>query len=221
VAPVRRAPALAGREPNTQLSLGKAVGDARFERNIDAAQLTALGAGAELARTFGADPAGTRLTTRARAEGAFTDRSDSVGTSGYGRAVFDGTVSRGLGRLAAAITGAGGIAAGDLPIQRAFYVGGLQTVRGQFARPEGAGRVGDAFWLGRAELGLGLVSARPVVFYDVGWAGPRADFTRPGQPLSGAGAGVSFLDGIVRIDVARGIRPEKRWRADLYLEARF
>lgn len=211
----------AGREPNTQASLGNAVGDTRFERNIDAAQLTAVGAGGELARSFGADPSGFRLDTRLRGEAAFTDRSDSVGTSGYGRLVVDGTLSRGLGRFAAALTGAAGASAGDLPPQRAFYVGGLQTIRGQFARPEGAGRVGDAFWLARAELGLGLVSARPAIFYDFGWAGRRADFAQPGRPLSGAGAGVSFLDGLVRFDVARGIWPEKRWRADLYLEARF
>jgi hypothetical protein len=211
----------AGREPNTQASLGNAVGDTRFERNIDAAQLTALGAGGELARTFGADPTGLRLHTRLRAEAAFTDRSDSVGTSGYGRFVVDGTLSRGLGRFAAAVTGAAGTSAGDLPAQRAFYVGGLHTVRGQFARPEGAGRVGDTFWLARAELGLGNLAARPAIFYDAGWAGPRADFARPGRPLSGAGAGMSFLDGLLRIDVARGIWPEKRWRTDLYLEARF
>jgi hypothetical protein len=65
------------------------------------------------------------------------------------------------------------------------------------------------------------VAARPAVFYDLGWAGPRADFAHRGRPLSGAGVGVSLLDGLVRIDVARGIWPEKRWRADLYLEARF
>jgi hypothetical protein len=81
--------------------------------------------------------------------------------------------------------------------------------------------VGDAFWLARAELGLGHVAARPVLFYDLGWAGPRADFAQPGRPLSGVGAGVSLLDGLARIDVARGIWPEKRWRVDLYLEARF
>jgi hemolysin activation/secretion protein len=75
--------------------------------------------------------------------------------------------------------------------------------------------------MGRAELGLGLVSARPVVFYDLGWAGARADFAHPGRPLSGAGVGASFLDGLVRFDLSRGIYPEKRTRFDMYLEARF
>ena len=94
-------------------------------------------------------------------------------------------------------------------------------MRGQFARPGGAGRVGDAFWLSRAEVGLPLVGARPSLFYDIGWAGARDRLSNPGQPLSGAGIGVSFLDGLARIDLSRGIRPEKKTRLDLYLEARF
>jgi len=33
--------------------------------------------------------------------------------------------------------------------------------------------------------------------------------------------GASFLDGMVRVDVARGIQPREEIRADIYLEARF
>ncbi len=120
------------------------------------------------------------------------------------------------------MAGAAGAAAGArVPVQRQFYVGGLQTVRGQFAQPAGPGYAGTAFWLGRAELGLDRTGFRPAVFYDVGWAGPRERFTRPGRPLSGAGVGASFLDGIVRADLSRGIAPERRWRFDLSLDARF
>jgi hypothetical protein len=215
----------AGHEPNTQVSLARALGGRDFALNIDATQLTALGAGGDIVRSFGADPARLRLDTRLRTEAAFTDRSDSIGTSGYGRVVLEGTLARPLGRLAGALTGAAGVAAGDLPVQRAFFLGGVQTVRGQFAHPQGAGYVGDAFWLGRAELGLvGGLAVRPTLFYDIGWAGPREDFGRPARssrPLSGAGVGLSMLDGLVRLDVSRGIYPEKRWRFDLYLEARF
>jgi hypothetical protein len=39
--------------------------------------------------------------------------------------------------------------------------------------------------------------------------------------MSGAGVGVSFMDGLVRADLARGIYPSKRFRFDLYVEARF
>jgi hemolysin activation/secretion protein len=211
----------AGREPNTQASLGHAFGRARFTSNVEAVSLTALGAGGDLARSFGADPTGVRVDTRVRAEAAFTDRADPVGRSGYGRLVLDGTLARPLGPLAVALTGAAGASAGDLPAQRAFHVGGLHTVRGQFARAEGPGRVGDAFWLARGEIGLAMPVARPALFYDVGWAGPRGALPHPGRPLSGVGAGLSLLDGLVRLDVARGIWPERRWRTDLSIGARF
>jgi hypothetical protein len=39
--------------------------------------------------------------------------------------------------------------------------------------------------------------------------------------MSGAGVGVSFMDGLVRADLARGIHPAKRFRFDVYVEARF
>jgi hypothetical protein len=76
--------------------------------------------------------------------------------------------------------------------------------------------------MGRAELGTSFVAARPVIFFDIGWAGDRSLFAdRSVRPISGAGAGASFLDGLVRLDIARGIRPSRGWRADFYLESRF
>jgi hypothetical protein len=39
--------------------------------------------------------------------------------------------------------------------------------------------------------------------------------------LSGAGIGASFMDGLIRVDVAKGIYPEKSVRTNLYVEARF
>jgi hypothetical protein len=39
--------------------------------------------------------------------------------------------------------------------------------------------------------------------------------------MSGAGVGMSFLDGLIRADLAKGIYPSKRFRFDMYLEARF
>jgi hypothetical protein len=214
----------AGTDPNVQASLAHLTGSTRFGQNIDALPLTALGLGTELGRSFGMDPRRLRLVTRVRTEGALTHRSDSIGTTGYGRFVLDATGSREFGRFAAALTGAAGASLGDLPPQRAFHMGGLHTVRGQFARPFGAPdepRVGDAFWLGRAELGRGVMGLRTVVFYDLGWAGRREDFTSPGRPMSGAGFGVSLLDGLVRTDLSRGIWPEQRWRLDFQMGARF
>ncbi len=39
--------------------------------------------------------------------------------------------------------------------------------------------------------------------------------------MSGVGTGLSFLDGLFRFDVARGLYPRREWRLDLYVEARF
>jgi hypothetical protein len=197
---------------------------ADFIPNIAGERATLVGAGGDLARSFGADPAGWRLFARGRTEGAWVDWSadDSTGrAAGYGRGLLDATLSRGFGRFAAALTGAAGGIVGDAPTQRLFYVGGYQTVRGQFARPDSAGYVGDAFWMTRSELGFNTTSARPSVFYDMGWAGDRRDFSKPGRPLSGYGLGISFLDGLVRADLSRGLWPEKRTRFDVIVEARF
>jgi hypothetical protein len=211
----------AGAEPNTQASLGNLIGNSRFRPNIDATRLAALGLRLETARSFGVNPARPRLDTRLRLEGAATDRSDMTSVTGYGRYVFNATLSSPLGPVSGALTGAAGMSSGDLPIQRAFFVGGLHTVRGQIATLD-EGRVGNAFWLSRTELGLTRsLALKPTVFYDVGWAGSRNDVTNVGRPLSGAGIGLSFLDGLLRIDVARGIWPEKRWRTDFYLGSVF
>lgn len=211
----------AGVAPNTQFSVGKYVGDAAFSDNIAALQLVAIGTATELARSFGINPRGFRFDARACAEAAVTNRSDSLGGTGYGRLVMDGTLSRPVGGFGFAVSAAAGSSLGDLPIQRAFFIGGLQTVRGQFARASGEGRVGDTFFLGRAEVGRSGMVFRPALFYDIGWTGAREQLSRIGRPLSGTGAGVSFLDGLFRIDVSRGVFPEQRWRTDLYIGSRF
>lgn len=220
----------AERERGASVAVRRGALGPAFVPNIAGDRAVALGAAGDLARTFGVNPAGARLSTRVRAEGAWAryDRLTSQfgapadRSSPYTRGMAEATVSRPLGPLAASVTGAAGLAAGNrVPVQRLFYVGGLQTVRGQFAQPLGVGYAGPSFWLGRAELGLNSVAARPVVFYDAGWAGPRDRFAHPGRPLSGAGVGASFLDGLLRADLARGIAPGRAWRFDLSLDARF
>ena len=114
----------------------------------------------------------------------------------------------------AALTAAVGSTTGQLPSQRQWFLGGVRTVRGQ--APGTA--EGDAFWLARAELGTRQGVVRPVAFFDVGWAGSRRALGRV-QPLRGTGVGVGVLDGLLRMDVARGLYPLKGWRTDLYLQA--
>jgi hypothetical protein len=195
----------------TNFSLAHSFGADGFTDNIDTDNGNIVGLAVERHGSYGLDPHGFRFFGSVRGEGA-------TGSFDYGRAMFDATVSRGITpRLDGALTLGAGTSAGKLPAQRLWYLGGSQTVRGQ----EAGTYFGDAFWMGRVELGSSFVGARPVVFYDVGWAGDRRDFGDPGKPMSGAGVGASFMDGLVRFDLARGIYPQKKVRASLYVEARF
>jgi hypothetical protein len=186
-------------------------GGKSFSENIDATNGNVVGVAVERHASRGLDPHGLRTFARIALEGA-------AGDFGYTRGMIETTVSHGLGRrLDGAITLGGGTSGGSVPVQRLWYLGGTQTVRGQRA----GAAIGDAYWMTRAELGSSFVGARPVIFGDLGWAGSRSDWKNPGRPLSGIGVGASFMDGLVRFDVARGIYPEKKIRANLYVEARF
>jgi hypothetical protein len=179
--------------------------------NIDAVNGKIVGLAVEHHSSYGLDPHGFRALTDLKLEGA-------TGTFDYSRGSLQTTLSHGLGSaLDGALTLGGGTSGGQLPIQKQFFLGGVQTVRGQRA---GAG-IGNSFWMSSLELGTRSTGFRQIVFGDLGWAGDRNNFAHPGRPLSGAGVGASFMDGLIRIDLAKGIYPEKSVRANLYVEARF
>ncbi len=123
--------------------------------------------------------------------------------------------SLGLG-LAGAFELGGGVGWGALPTQKQFYLGGAHTLRGY----SGSYTQGGSFWLARGELATALPLARVAVFSDLGWAGPREDWTRS-KPLWSAGAGLSFLDGVVRVDAAWPIRAASGGRLYFYLDGLF
>jgi hypothetical protein len=162
-------------------------------------------------RTMGADPRDFRVFWDLRGEAA-------GGAAGYARGAAEGTVTRSLGLVTLAVTGAAGTTAGVVPPERAWWLGGARTVRGQ---PAGT-LSGDAFRLVKGEIGVPIGFVRPAIFADAGWAGPRAALFSGGRPISGAGVGVSFLDGLVRVDVATGLAPVRRGpRVDFTLDVRF
>lgn len=191
-------------------SLFGGANDPSLGPNVVAERGRIAGAALRWRGSRGLDPAGWRLQGDVRLEGAGGDFE-------YARGLIETTVSRGLGRAAASVTAAVGTSTGDLPSQRHFFLGGLHSVRGQ---EPGTG-VGEAFWMGRLEIGTNVAAARPVIFGDLGWAGPRDGWGRDQRPMAGVGAGVSFLDGMIRVDLARGIYPEWNTRFGLYFEARF
>src|ERR1700704_4041078 len=179
--------------------------------NINAVNGKIVGLAVEHHSSYGLDPHGFRALTDLKLEGA-------TGTFDYSRGSLQTTLSHGLGSaLDGALTLGGGTSGGQLPIQKQFFLGGVQTVRGQRA----GAAIGDAFWMSSLELGTRSVGIRKIVFGDLGWAGSRTNFSHPGRPLSGAGVGASFMDGLIRVDVAKGIYPEKAVRTNLYVEARF
>ncbi len=187
-------------------SLGRVFGN-RFRTNFDASRVSLTGLDVSWSRAFGADPAGLRLVTAVRGEGA-------TGTVTFGRAAFEATASRPVAKVALALTASVGSTVGEVPPQRNWFLGGLRTVRG--STPGSA--VGDAYWFLRQEVGTKFGAVRPVVFFDAGWAGARDAFGE-GRVLRGAGGGLSFLDGIFRLDVARNLARGGGWRTDLYFEA--
>jgi hypothetical protein len=197
---------------HTDFSLASALGADGFEPNIRADEGNVVGLSIGGRHDWGSRPGGFRLSTSSRFEGA-------LGDFRYVREMVDATVAHGLfAGLDGALTAAGGSSSGTLPVQRLWYLGGAYTVRGQCT----GAAVGDAFWLGRAEVGTRFAAFRPVVFYDVGWAGPRDLLGRGSErPLQGVGAGISMLDGMFRVDVSRGLTPGHDVRVDAYLEARF
>jgi hypothetical protein len=194
----------------TQRSLANMLNGVRFLPNITAHEGMFWGSAGVAQFNWGVDPRGTRLFASTRVEAA-------TGAASYGRAMTDLMVTRGLGsRTLATITGAAGSSVGDVPIQRFWYLGGAHTIH---AQPAGA-LAGDAFWLARAELTRGNPLVRPILFGDVGWAGPRSEWATSYRPLNAVGAGLAMLDGLVRLDVSRPVTRANNWRVDLYFEVR-
>ena len=100
---------------------------------------------------------------------------------------------------------------GDLVPQMLYRVGGPETVRG-FDYPE---RIGRSFWSAQVDFALrrsGIYS--PVVFADIG------DTRFSGSdPLVSVGGGLSFLQGIARLNLSKGLRPGRGLRFDLLFKA--
>ncbi|MEP6763436.1 MAG: hypothetical protein ABJB66_03945, partial [Gemmatimonadaceae bacterium] len=186
-------------------SLGRVFGDKRFGPNIESEKSSFTGLAADWQRAYGNNPLGFQFTTTLRGEAA-------TGSRQYALGAIEGSVTRPLRYIVGSLSGSTGYSAGAVPPQRLWFMGGLRSVRGQLARTQ----EGDAYWLLRSEIGTRSGFARPVAFFDIGWAGKRDLYGKSGTQR-GAGVGVSLLDGLIRMDVARGIFPSKHWRTDLYL----
>ncbi len=128
--------------------------------------------------------------------------ADGLGRKGKATVRAYGGITRPLWRAGGWVTlglRAGVTTAAPLP-QQAFRVGGSGTVRGF---DYGTQR-GQAFWSAQLEWPLRRGLVQPVLFADAGQAGSTSGlFSRP--TLAGAGAGLSFLGGLIRFDLSHPI----------------
>lgn len=179
-----------------------------FRPNIVADSADQLGASLTLRTQRGIDPARPRWSADVTLDGG-------AGTYGFSRASSTLRLTTPLaGQMAGALELAGGMSAGRVPVQSYWYLGGPGTLRGY----GGNAMSGDAFWRARLELANSWPAARVVLFADVGRAAPREHLSLA-KSLAGVGVGASFLDGLVRLDVARGVRSPTGWRVDFYTDA--
>lgn len=198
---------------HTNVSLPNVLGDHHFRDrlDIDATNGNVVGLALRRHGTLGEDPDKFRALSDLRLEAA-------TGSFDYVRGMLDLALDRPLTKqLGGTLTLSGGTSGGHLPTQRLWYLGGPYTVRGQPT----AGAAGDAYWFARAELGGREPGFRPFVFADLGWAGSRSHWTTEVQPISGGGVGASMLDGLLHIDIAKGIHPTRGAQLDAYLGTRF
>jgi Haemolysin secretion/activation protein ShlB/FhaC/HecB len=194
-------------ERQTNISLAT-VGGGSLRPNIDAAALDLVGVRAAAAGQRGSDVRAGVLNWGMRVEAA-------TGDARYGRVAADVRVTGPVvARFEGAVALAAGVASEGAPPQRAFLLGGVGTVRG--VRENAI--AGRSFWLVRGEVARGLPMLRAVAFADLGWAGvPEA--WRDARPAAGVGFGASMLDGLFRLDVARGVARAGVWRIYFQLDA--
>lgn len=109
----------------------------------------------------------------------------------------------------------GGTTWGAAPVQREWPLGGPRTLRGFVP-----GIVsGPTFLRGRVELARVGNTLGASLFGDAGWAGDRGSFDA-GDVLSGVGVGVTVLDGLLRVDLARALNgPDPRYRLHVHVDA--
>lgn len=154
------------------------------------------------------------VSTRGATVGAELGMDAQIGTFDYARARLTTRLTAPLpAGLLGALELAAGATGGDAPVQGRWFLGGPATLRGY-----GGGVIaGPDFWRARVEVANASPGARLAIFGDAGWAGPGTAFTT-GRPLAAVGIGASFLDGIVRVDLARALASPRGWRMDFYVD---
>ncbi len=149
-------------------------------------------------------------TLGARLQGRVGRARWELGGDGTSDTGFDHRMARLFGEWRQPIGGRAGITlrtrAGvatrpTLP-QLAWRIGGQGSVRGF----DYGSQRGDAFWAAQLDISPSRRAIRPVFFLDAGQAGRLDSLTR-NRVLIGGGAGVSFLNGLLRFDLSHPLSP--------------
>ncbi|MFP4623418.1 MAG: hypothetical protein ACLFRX_04495 [Gemmatimonadota bacterium] len=201
-------------EKETDFSLRHAAGGDGFRPNIAATPADQLGLRVQVGIDRGRDPTGLRWSAALAA-------TAETGSYTFVRPGLTlGAAAPLPGKLLVGLELAGGTTipadTGQATVQALWLLGGPATLRG-FHGGELAGR---DYARARLELATEFPGARLALFSDAGWAGTLDAWDEAGVAVS-AGVGGSFLDGLVRLDLARALRPVERWRLELYLDALF
>jgi hypothetical protein len=192
----------------TDFHLAGKPGETSFRPNIAADPADQVGVELRLSGGRGADPTGWR----ARASAGLLASTGSYSFT-QPTLTLAGAAPLPQGLLGSVEVNAG-TTVGDAPLQSLFFLGGASTVRGY----GGDAARGETFWTGRAEIGTVKPGVRLIGFSDVGWAGARDDVSLDPLLLS-VGGGVSFLDGLIRVDLARPLRNGSGWRMEMQVDA--
>jgi hypothetical protein len=223
-------------ERGTHVALPRVWTNNVFGDNIDARETTQLGARLHARPWWGSDPLGPQFGLDLLLQGELVEFAGARSAAWHAwpaEHVLRGRVTaRGAAPLPArlrigaeaAVGAARGSLAdealGPVPVQRLFYLGGASTLRGH---EPGALR-GRDMARGRVELAYGIAIGKLALFTDYARI---SEHPGTSSELWAAGAGVSVLDGLVRLDLARGVgarRGEQAhavrrgWRLDLHMD---
>ena len=190
----------------------------RFRPNMAADRIEEAGGELSLMPWWGTDPLLPQFGLEIRAMGAAwrpVGADDEVRDYARLRTVLRSAIPLVSGRWRIGLEAGAGTSWGDLPAQRNFLLGGSATLRGYTASVLS----GTSYGRGRLEVARVFPASTLSFFGDGGWAGDR-DLFDADDILYSVGVGGSILDGLIRMDISRGLRgPFKRTRFDLYLDA--
>jgi len=203
----------------TSFALTRAFSDDwSFRPNLSASPQREVGASLLLSPWWGTDPSAPQVGVELFVQGAvgLPGGGEGASSADYGRAslTLRGIVPLSVGRLRVGAELAAGEHVGALPLQRSWFLGGAQTLRGFDAST----RVGSSFLRSRVEVTRPLGAGALAVFSDAGWVGDGVSRFSQRDALVSAGLGLSLLDGVLRLDVARGLRRGQGFRWDFYLD---